>query len=78
MRPARLAWALGVAVLVLAIPSAYFVARVLPFSYDFRAYWLAAFLGPSRTRSRSHAGSGARWPTLTGSLPACATQRTSS
>ncbi len=43
MRSARLAWALGVAVLVLAIPSAYFVARVLPFSYDFRAYWLAAF-----------------------------------
>ncbi len=36
-------WALGVATFVLAIPSAYLVALVLPFSYDFRAYWLAAF-----------------------------------
>ena len=38
----RLAWALGIAALVLAIPAAYFVAAVLPFGYDFRAYWLAA------------------------------------
>jgi glycosyl transferase family 87 len=38
----RLVWALGVAALVLAVPAAYFVATVLPFGYDFRAYWLAA------------------------------------
>lgn len=43
MSRTRLAWALGVAAFILAIPSAYFVADVLPFSYDFRAYWLAAF-----------------------------------
>ena len=43
MTRARVAWALGVAVLLLALPSAYFVATILPFSYDFRAYWLAAF-----------------------------------
>jgi hypothetical protein len=39
----RIAWALGVAALALAIPAAYLVADVLPFAYDFRAYWLAAF-----------------------------------
>lgn len=43
MSRTRLAWVLGVAAFILAIPSAYFVADVLPFSYDFRAYWLAAF-----------------------------------
>lgn len=38
----RLVWALGVVALVLAVPAAYFIAAVLPFGYDFRAYWLAA------------------------------------
>ncbi len=38
----RLIWAMGVVVLLLAIPSTVAVARVLPFGYDFRAYWLAA------------------------------------
>jgi hypothetical protein len=42
VRRERLVWALGVVALVLAIPAAYFVAAVLPFGYDFRAYWLAA------------------------------------
>jgi hypothetical protein len=42
VRRERLVWALGIAALVLAIPVAYFVAAVLPFGYDFRAYWLAA------------------------------------
>src|SRR6266571_1446150 len=42
MSPARLVWALGVAVAVLALIAAILVATALPFGYDFRAYWLAA------------------------------------
>jgi len=42
MSRARLIWALGVAALLLAVPSAIAVAQVLPLGYDFRAYWLAA------------------------------------
>ena len=42
MRPVRLVWALGVAVLFLATLAALQVALALPLGYDSRAYWLAA------------------------------------
>ena len=41
MRP-RLAWAVGVAVFVLATLAAISVASALPLGYDSKAYWLAA------------------------------------
>jgi hypothetical protein len=42
MSRARIIWALGVVVAVLALGAAILVANSLPFGYDFRAYWLAA------------------------------------
>ncbi|HZP94834.1 MAG TPA: glycosyltransferase 87 family protein [Candidatus Limnocylindria bacterium] len=42
MTTSRFVWALGVVALALAVPAALAVAGVLPFAYDFRAYWLAA------------------------------------
>lgn len=42
MSAARVTWALGVVVAVLALGAAIVVGSALPLGYDFRAYWLAA------------------------------------